>query len=474
MDLTEGDGRSVYAAQTALEAQQAVIGSLLIDGEKLSGEVMRRLRPEDFTDSTLRTLFAACREIWMELRPLDPVTLLDRVGGAYKDAIRTAMRDTVTTASWESYCRIVSDYARLGRLRDLAYRVLDCEKADEAREVLLQAQGLLAQRESIHITPFKEMAADFLNRMSDKEPKSFLDWGFPALNERLFITQGRFVVLAAESSVGKTALALQIAVGLAKSGKRVGFFSLETSQEDAADRVFANRGDVPLPAIKKRRLGLQDIQRCTRAATEDREICFELVEAAGCTVEDIRATTLMRQYDVIFADYVQLIQAKGVQPSDQVRAVSMGLHTLALQLGCTVVGLSQVTPPPKNQKGERPELSKENLRESHQLIHDAEAILIMDLTDLKDYGSNRVLKVDKNKDGPCARMILHFDAKYMRFDYVPPYEDPDAAAARERNEKMDANREARRAKEAAAKAPAIQGQASFAELPEGSSEGSPW
>ena len=141
----------------------------------------------------------------------------------------------------------------------------------------------------------------------------------------------------------------------------------------------------------------------------------------------------------------------------------MGLHTLALQLGVTVVGLSQVTPPPKNQKGQRPPLSKENLRESHQLIHDAEAILILDLTDLSDFGSNRMLKIDKNKDGPCGKMLLGFDARHMRFYYVPPYEDPDQLAADKRNAVMDQNRADRKAKEAAKSKTAIKDQGSIFE-----------
>ena len=468
MDLTpENDALQFRATWAAEQAQQSVIGVLMIEPEKLTGEIMQRLRPEDFTDSTFRTLFTACRQLWLDRKPVDPVTLVDRVGGAYRDTVKEAMIATPSTASWETYCRIVADYARLQQLQTLAAAVLECEHADQARELLLRAQGMLAQRENIKISGYQEMAKDFLDRTQNPAPAEFLDWGFPALNERLFVTQGRFVVLAAESSVGKTALALQIAMGLAKSGRRVGFFSLETSQEDAADRIIANRADVALPDIKRRHLTMPDWVKITQSMSADQAVPFELIEAAGCTVEDIRATTLMRQYEVIFVDYVQLVASKGETPSEQVRAVSMGLHTLSLQLGCTVVGLSQVTPPQKNNQGKRPELSKENLRESHQLIHDAEAILILDLADLNDYGSNRILKVDKNKDGPCTRMILHFDARHMRFDYVPPYEDPAVAGARERVEKMDANREARQAAAEAERA-----QVKMDELPDG--EATPW
>ena len=448
----------------AYDAQSAVIGSLLLASEKIGGEIMRRLRPEDFRDSSLRTLFSAARQIWLEQKPLDAVTLRDRVGAAYTDLIASVLQTTPTAANWDAYCDIVRNDARLTALQDLAHQVLMCEKADEARELLLRMQGTLAQRESIKITSFDEMAANFFDRMSDETPTDFLDWGFPALNEHLHITQGRFVVLAAESSVGKTALALQIAKGLAMSGKRVGFFSLETSAPDAADRMMANAGDVSLSLIKQKRLSADAIRRLSREAEAMYGKTFELVESAGCTVDDIRAITLMRSYDVVFVDYVQMVQSDQKEASDQVRAVSLGLHTMALQLGCTVVGLSQVTPPPKNQKGNRAELSKDNLRESRQLIHDAEAILILDLADLNDYNSNRIFKVDKNKDGPCCRLILSFDAARMRFEYVPPVEDSDAERSRKYVETLDRNAAQRDAKKAAKSRTKIDGQADFYDL----------
>ena len=103
-----------------------------------------------------------------------------------------------------------------------------------------------------------------------------------------------------------------------------------------------------------------------------------------------------------------------------------------------------------------------DLRESRQLTQDAEAILMMELSDQNDYSSNRILTIAKNKDGPCGRMTLHFDAKHMRFSYVPPYEDPSIADARERNAKMDRNRAARQGKER--RKAGIDGQASFQEL----------
>lgn len=443
-----------------------MLGSLLLEPVRLAGEIFAAVRPEDFTDASLRNLFTAARALWMDQTPLDPVTLLDRAGREYEQLIRDVLAATPTAANWRSYCKIVKNNAQLRDLHGLAYQVLECEKAEEALGLLLQAQALLAQRQDIRVTPFRDMAADFLDRMTDRKPPTFLDWGFPALNEQVPITQGRFVVLAALSSVGKTALALQIAFGLARGGKKVGFFSLETSAPDAADRIFSNVGNVRLPDVKRRRLAPEDIRRCTTAALGMNKATFDIIEAPGCTVDEVRALTLAGRYDVIFVDYVQMLTSKGPTASEQVRSVSIGLHTLALSLGVTVIGLSQVSLPDKNNAGKRGALTKENVRDSAQLAQDAEALLILDLVDPTDYRSNRTLLVDKNKDGVPCKMILEFDGVHMRFTYVPPYEDDEAKAARERCEKMDANRAERQAKEWRKNHPEIEGQESFRESEE--------
>ena len=457
------------------QAEEALIGAILIDGEHVLPAVAETVRAEDFSDPTLRHLYEAARELFLAQKPVDPVTIGAAAGAAeaYGGVAAAIMARTPTAANAAEYAEIVKANAQLARIRDAALQILDCRSADEAQAILRGAEGLLTERESARIKSYSEMAQDFLSRMDQRKPTDYLDFGFPQLNAQISISQGRFVVLAAESSVGKTALALQLALGIARKGKRVGFFSLETSAPDAMDRIVAQTADVPLPAIKHRRLG-EDFARAISAELErSYELPFELIEAAGSGVADLRALTLARRYEVIFVDYVQLLSAEGENPAQQVRAISMDLHRMASQLGVTVIGLSQVTPPPKDAKGRRPELSKENLRESHQLIHDAEAILIMDLADLSDYQSNRILKVDKNKDGPCCRMLLRFDARHMRFEYQPPVEDPDEAASRDRTAVMDRKREERNARAAKKAAEREAQEQAFREL-EGGKEGLPF
>lgn len=444
-------------------AQTAVIGSILLD-ESCCGEVFRATTPEMFGDSTLRHIYEAARRVWLEKRQIDPVLVMDACGSdSYAETVAECLRLTPTAANVLEYCELCAKCLRLFTFRQAAYELLDAMTAEEAGEVWQKLGKELMATKKRRAVSYADMMEGFMDRMNDLTPPDFIDWGMPELNEALTVTHGRFVVIGAESSVGKTAFALQLARSMAKTGKKVGFFSLETSAPDAADRLMANAADVPLPAIKHRRMSEQDFVRATREAEAMYDARLDLIEAAGYSAAEIEEDSVAGGYDVIFVDYVQIVQSDADDVTRQVRAVSIALHNLAIRLHCTVVALSQVTPPEKSKvTGQRRTLSMWDLRESRQLTQDAEAILMMELSDHNDYSSNRILTIAKNKDGPCGRMTLHFDAKHMRFTYVPPYEDPDVAAAAERNAKMDRNRAARQEKER--RKAGIDGQATFREL----------
>lgn len=447
----------------ARDAELSVLGCLLIEPESLAGQIFHRLEPENFSDATLRTVFRAAKELWLEKSPVDPAVLTYRLGAGYGDVLREAMAFTPSCQHWEEYCDVVADAAQLRAIQNCALEILESASAEDARAALQKAQGLLVPAGQKNRYTWADMLNAFMDRL-EAEPPQYLDWGIAELNEKIRVRRGKFVILAAESSVGKTALALQFAFAMAKQGLKVGFFSLETPQYDAADRMIAQQADIRLTDIKRGAVPQAAIRRATELAQATYSAPFELIEASDYTVEQIRAETLAYGYEVIFLDYVQMLAAEADNTAEQVRAVSLALHKMSQSLGVTVIALSQVTPPPKNQKGRRPELTKENLRESRQLIHDADAILIMDLTDIDDYRSNRILKVDKNKDGPRSRIILSFDAPKLRFAYLPPLKD----AADERIEKMDANREERRrkAEQAADGKREIEGQGTFEDLPD--------
>ncbi len=399
------------------DIEASVLGSLLIDPGPVAPLVMQRARPGDFYDAALRHLFEAAYGLWLEQKPIDPVTVNAAAGGGYDEALSRVMAITPTAANVEAYLDELIKGARLRELHVLGLQIANAKDLPAAREALESANALLVNRPARRAATWQELVSRYLDRQNDKTPPDYLDWGLEKLNEVVSLRAGRFVVIGADSSVGKTAFALQAAYHIARSGKRVAFYSYETDLDDSADRIMANAVDVALPRSKHKALSSGDIRRVLDEGDAAARIPLEIVETAGCTVTDLRTEILAHRIEVAFIDYVQLIP--GVSEADTrwetVTRNSMALHTMAQQLGCTVVALSQVTLPQPTKGGVRPTIDKHSLRESRQLTNDADLVLLLDLADPTFPEGPRVLKVAKNKDGKLGGMYLDFDAEHMRF-----------------------------------------------------------
>lgn len=397
-------------------AQNAVIGSLLID-PRCAGEIFQRARAEHFSSTVAKNVFLAARELWNRRATLDPVTILHAAGDEYADYLAECMKMTPTAANVLEYLEIIADRARLAVLHDAAKDILYADNADAAQTIYEQMGALLRSGDTVEDLSWEECVSNYIDRMNDSTPVKILRWGISKLDEFLHTRKGMFVILAADSSVGKTALALQFAYNMAKSGERVGFFSLETNSEFLTDRLMAERqvAGISLPKTKAKTLTDKDMASAMAAGMNSGKIFFRIIRKAD-SIEQIRARTVMHDFDVIFIDYVQLIQMAGRERWDIVTNISIQLHRMAQQLGVTVVGLSQITPPDKNSKKSP---GKDDLRESRQLKHDADIIMMMSISP-EGAGEFRQLEIVKNKDGPLGRMLLDFDAEHMSFSYRPP------------------------------------------------------
>lgn len=403
-------------------AEVSVLGSMLID-ERCVGLVMQRIRAEDFTNGTLRHLFEAARDVWTANEPFDPVTVVAKAGKDYQEYAAMCMRLTPTAANVEAYVKVLRDEAQLTKLRKLCMEIASSHELDDACALLAKANGILTGRPRRKSASYTEMLTAYLDRQNDPTPPDYLDFGIKQINQRVHISPGRFVIIGADSSVGKTAFALQLAYTMAAGGKRVGFYSYETSTEDAADRIFANAANVSLPRTKLKKLIEADWYSLSDEGRKSDSIHLRVIETAGCTVDELKAETLAGRFDVVFIDYVQLIPASNRRADNRyqtVTEVSMDLHTMAQQLGVTVIALSQVTLPEKDKNGKRRRVTKTDLKDSRQLNNDADAILMLDYKDTGDPKGPRVLYVDKNKDGELGCVNMSFDAEHMRFAYLPP------------------------------------------------------
>ena len=400
------------------EAQRAVIGSLLLDPDQAAGEVFQRAKPQHFSDPALRHVFEAARRIWEDNRPIDPVTVLAATGTDYYDTLRGAMEMTPTAANVVPWLEICRDCARLSAMQAEALAIINAENVQDAMAAYERMGRELQDAGGVKRMSIQALISDYLDRMHDKKPVRYLSWGIESLDKTLYVSAGQFGVLAADSSSGKTALALQFAYHMASTGLRVGFISLETPWDSIEDRLLAEKqvAGIPLPSSKKKALQDDDFRRAGEAAMKADRMKLEVFRDCY-TLPEIRATIIQNRLDVCLIDYVQLIDAPGRERWDIVTNISMGLHRMAQQLGVVVIGLSQVTPAAK---GAKVTPTKDDLRESRQLKQDADFILILYPDRDEDAPPNgRVLEVAKNKDGRLARLRLQFEPEHMTFGYVP-------------------------------------------------------
>ena len=399
-------------------AQQSVIGSLLIAPDQCAGLIFQSAKPTHFGETELRHVFEAAQELWNENRQLDAVTILHRAGSEYEELLKTCMESTPTVRNLPAYLEICRDSARLTAMQAEALAIVSANRADTAAKAWERMGSLLQDADEGEDLSLAELIGDYCDRMNDKRPVRYLNWGIEALDKDLYVSGGQFGVIAADSSVGKTALALQFAYHMAADGHRVGFFSLETPKENLEDRLMAEHqvAGIPLPSTKRRKLTEDDLRAAGEAGLRSGEIYLRVLRNYE-TLERIRAKTIQRRFDVIFIDYVQLIDAPGRERWDIVTNISMGLHRMAQQLGITVIGLSQITPAVKGQKAP----TKDDLRESRQLKQDADFILLLYPDSEEDARPNaRVLEIAKNKDGRCARLRMDFEPQHMSFKYRVP------------------------------------------------------
>ena len=396
-------------------AQESVIGALLIDPDYSAGLIFQSAKPSHFGETELRHVFEAARELWTENRKLDAITILNRAGSEYEQLLRDCMINTPTARNLPAWLEICQDSARLTAMQAEALAIVNADRADDAAAAWERMGTMLQDADQGEDLSLAELIGDYCDRMQDKRPVRYLNWGIESLDRDLYVSGGQFGVIAADSSVGKTALALQFAYHMAADGHRVGFFSLETPKENLEDRLLAQYqvAGIPLPSTKRKKLTDEDLRAAGEAGMRSDQIYLRILRNYE-TMERIRAKTIQRRFDVIFIDYVQLIDAPGRERWDIVTNISMGLHRMAQQLGITVIGLSQITPAVKGQKAP----TKDDLRESRQLKQDADFILLL-YPDTEEGvpPTARVLEIAKNKDGRCARLRMDFEPEHMTFKY---------------------------------------------------------
>lgn len=449
------------SAVTRLDAEQAVVGSLLLD-ESLAPAILAAVDLADISGPTNRRILQAARALLREAAPVDPITLRDKLGPESAEYMVQLMEITPTAANWRVYADLLHEQATLARVQDLARDLADASTLEECRGQISKLGDLMATGKGVDAWSMADAYRWFMaSQASDKKPE-YISYGIRELDEGIYTEPGDVVIIGGEPSAGKTALGLMLAYHMAKK-YRVGFFSLETGKRKLTARLVSAAIGIDFDAIKK---GTMDEAAWLQVAQGGEDFTgrgLTLIPAAGMTPTQIQAESRARGFQIIYIDYIQLVKPEGdprANTAQAIAGVSRSMHTFAQSTGTLVVELAQLTRPEKSGGWRPPDMH--SLKETGQLEQDADAIMLLyrpkpdgDL----DPDKTRLLKIAKQKEGRLGTWPLAFDGAHQRFSVLA---GPDGRTLRQLVNRGKAAKSARHAE--------TTGQVTFQEIQDSGDE----
>lgn len=414
---------SPIQSQRLATAQAAVLGAMLIDADCIA-DVLADTSESMFVSSVYRTVYGCIRQLFQEAQPVDPVTvgaaLKERAGQDYGELLVQLMDVTPTSANVGSYVEILKRESIVWRLRSIGAALAETEDLPAAEKLMEKANAAMSLKSGVEVWDMTQMWENFCQRHAQTAKTEYIRWGYDFIDERVYTARGDYCVIGGYSSAGKTCLALCMAMKMAQQ-YRVGFFSYETDKEKLTDRIMSAKAMVGLSDIKQNKLGEKEWEELAYAASSLSRTGLQIMQCSGFTVADIQSVALSRHYDVVFVDYLQLVEAdgrKGWGRPEEVGSISRGLQRMSHEHGITAVVLSQLTPDDGRKKNEAPTMY--DLRESRQIAMDADVIFLLYLEDPADRAGPRILKCDKNKDGQAGwYKVMQFQGRIQSFRPMP-------------------------------------------------------
>lgn len=406
---------------TRLDAEQAVVGSLLLD-ESLAPAILAAVDPADISGPANRRILQAARALLREAAPVDPITLRDKLGPESAEYMVQLMEITPTAANWRVYADLLHEQATLARVQDLARELADASTLEECRGQISKLGDLMATGKGVDAWSMADAYRWFMaSQASDKKPE-YISYGIREIDEGTYTEPGDVVVIGGEPSAGKTALGLMLAYHMAKK-YRVGFFSLETGTRKLTARLVSAAIGINFNDIKR---GTMDEAAWLQVAQGGEDFTgrgLTLIPAAGMTPTQIQAESRARGFQIIFVDYIQLVEPEGdprANTAQAIAGVSRSMHTFAQSTGTLVVELAQLSRPEKSGGWRPPDMH--SLKETGQLEQDADAILLLYRPKPDgelDPNKTRILKIAKQKEGRLGTWPMAFDGAHQRFGPLP-------------------------------------------------------
>ena len=425
----------------SIDAEQSVIGSMLLDRDAIlvASEI---LTSEDFYQKQYGVIFDAMVELCNEGKPVDPITLQNRLKEkelppdiSSMEYVRELLQAVPLSANVKYYADIVSEKATLRKLIRANEEVanacyLQNESCDEILEEAEKKLFMALQRKDTgEYVPIQQIVLNAIDNIEKasriKGNVTGIPTGFTDLDYKTSgLHASDLVLVAARPSMGKTAFVLNIAQRIARRGDAtVAIFSLEMSKEQLVNRLLAMESHVDSQSLRTGNLTGEDWAKLVEGANVIGSSRLIIDDTPAITVAELRSKCrkykLEHDLGVIMIDYLQLMSGSGRSDSRQqeISEISRSLKALARELNVPVIALSQLSRAVEQRPDHRPMLS--DLRESGAIEQDADVVMFIYRDDYyhKDTEKKDIAEIiiAKQRNGPIGTIELVWMPKYTQF-----------------------------------------------------------
>jgi len=434
----------------ATDAEFAVLGAMLMSSEAASSAI-ELLDDTCFYKDTHKKIFLAAFALYERLEPIDVLTVsnelekrnqLEAIGGNYY--LAELVERTPSAANIEYHCKIVLDKALLRKLITVSNEIQqDCFEAnqdsfdiiDSAEQKIFSLSESHARKDYSHIAPVIHRTLEKIEQYGKMQGKvTGVATGFHKLDDMLSGLQNSdLIVLAARPSMGKTALALNMARNAAADGVPVGIFSLEMADYQLVMRMLCSEARIDSHRVRLGRLTEKEWESLGRHVGSLAEYPIYIDDTPGISILELRskARRLKAEHNIglIVVDYLQLLRLSTRVESRQIEIamISQSLKNLAKELDIPVLSLSQLSRAVESRGDGKPVLS--DLRESGAIEQDADVVMFINRPaaygrEVEPELQNKAeIIVSKQRNGPTGEVDLVFINEYVQFANREEYHD---------------------------------------------------
>ncbi len=436
---------NIKTPPVSLEAERSVLGSILLDKEALY-KIVDVLEPTDFYHDHHRFVYESCLDLFHHSEPIDLVTVstklqakdkLELVGGPeYLAELQNAV--PIATHIFQ-YAQMVKHSSTLRQLIQIGNQImgLGYDRDRPIEEVLEDAEKKLFSISHSNVQDQFRHVKEILTQSYEKfceiqenpelANKNRIATNFRDVDNKINggFSPSDLIIIAARPSMGKTALALSMAMNAAiKSKKKVGLISLEMSKEQLVERMLCSRLEVDSWKLHKGKLEEKDFERLGPVMDELSSAPIFIDDGMSHSVTELRSKArrlkMEKGLDLLVIDYLQLMGGSSKHGNNRVQEISeisRGLKELARELHIPVIALSQLSRSVESRPDKRPILS--DLRDSGSIEQDADVVMMLYRDDYynEDSDAQNELEVNvlKHRNGAIGRVSLFFDRARMHF-----------------------------------------------------------